>query len=415
MSSAPTFEAPSVDQLAALFPGYQIHGLIACGGMGAVYHAVQTSLDRAVAIKILPREFGSDASFRANFQTEAKSMARLNHPNLIGVYDFGEVDGMLYIIMEYVPGESLHHVSYGGRLKGGDAARIVAAICDGLAHAHENGVLHRDIKPANILLDAQARPKIGDFGLARPIGSREGENETVFGTPHYTAPEVLARPDAVDARADIFSVGVLLHQLLTGHVPEAVQGLPSVIAHCDIRFDEIVRKATNPMPEMRYRQAGQMAQELHAIAASLQRPHPAPTSTGAFRPHPTPTGTAAYRPVGNPSRRPVAGRSSTVVVKQSGGGAIKAIVAVVALIGVLYFITKPGGLTLKVVNGPDGKPVQQTETQAPETGHHAMAPIPAPSMLERAQQNNGAPSPSAGSSAAKPPSGPSSVFGTPTK
>ena len=415
MSSAPIFEAPSVDQLAALFPGYQIHGLIACGGMGAVYHAVQSSLDRAVAIKILPREFGSDASFRTNFQTEAKSMARLNHPNLIGVYDFGEVDGMLYIIMEYVPGESLHHASYGGRLKGSDAARIVAAICDGLAHAHENGVLHRDIKPANILLDSQARPKIGDFGLARPIGSREGENETVFGTPHYTAPEVLARPDAVDARADIFSVGVLLHQLLTGHVPEEVQGLPSVIARCDIRFDEIVRKATNPMPEMRYRDAGTMARELHALAASLNRPHPAPTATATgMRPRPTPTGTTAHRPGGNPSRRPVVGRSSTVVVKQSGSGAIKAIAAVAALAATLYFLTKPGGLTVKVVEGPDGKPVPQNT--APENGHHPMAPIPGgPSMLDRVQQADSAPPTPTPPPAAKGSTAPSSVFGSPTK
>lgn len=414
MSSAPTFQAPSVDQLAALFPGYQIHGLIACGGMGAVYHAVQTSLDRAVAIKILPREFCSDASFRSNFQTEAKSMARLNHPNLIGVYDFGEVDGMLYIIMEYVPGESLHHVSYGGKLKGADAARIVAAICDGLAHAHEHGVLHRDIKPANILLDAQARPKIGDFGLARPIGSREGENETVFGTPHYTAPEVLARPEAVDARADIFSVGVLLHQLLTGHVPEAVQGLPSVVARCDIRFDDIVRKATNPMPEMRYRSAALMAQELHALAASLHRPHPVPTATATgMRPRPTPTGTAAYRPGGNPTRRPVAGRSSTVVVKKSGTGAMTA-VAVVAVAAVAFFFLKPGGgLTVKVVQGPDGKPVEQTST--PENGQHTMAPIPGgPSMLDRVQQGGAtppAPTPAPSSQGTAP----SSVFGRTTK
>ncbi len=414
MSSAPTFQAPAADQLAALFPGYQIHGLIACGGMGAVYHAVQTSLDRAVAIKILPREFGSDPSFRSNFQTEAKSMARLNHPNLIGVYDFGEVDGMLYIIMEYVPGESLHHVSYGGRLTGVDAARVVAAICDGLAHAHEHGVLHRDIKPANILLDAQARPKIGDFGLARPIGSREGENEVVFGTPHYTAPEVLARPDAVDARADIFSVGVLLHQLLTGHVPEAVQGLPSVIARCDIRFDEIVRKATNPMPEMRYRDAGQMAQELHALTASLQRPRPTPTATttGGFRPHPVPTGTTGYRPGGNPSRRPVVGQSSTVVVKQSGGGAIKAIAAVIALLGALYFAK--GGLTVKVVKDANGNPVPPSQqAQTLQNGQHGMAPLPGgPSMLERVQQPGGAtPPPPPIQGSGEPPS----VFGSTNK
>jgi len=102
-----TFEAPGVEEVAALFPAYEVHSLIACGGMGAVYRATQRSLDREVAIKILPREFSNDQEFRSGFESEAKAMGKLNHPNLIGVYDFGEVDGMLFIVMEYVHGQSL--------------------------------------------------------------------------------------------------------------------------------------------------------------------------------------------------------------------------------------------------------------------------------------------------------------------
>ena len=268
---APTFEAPTIEQIAELFPNYEVVDLIACGGMGAVYQAVQRSLDRTVAIKILPREFGADPDFRQSFEDEAKAMAKLNHPSLIGVYDFGEVDGMLFIVMEYVAGGSLYQASHGKRIDPREAARIVAAVCDGLASAHEHGILHRDIKPANILLDLQARPKIGDFGLARPIGAHEDQTKTVFGTPHYTAPEVLDRPTAVDARADIFSIGVILHELLTGQLPANDPRLPSMISNCDIRFDTIVRTATNPMSELRYDDASVMARDLHELEQALGR------------------------------------------------------------------------------------------------------------------------------------------------
>ncbi len=260
-----TFLAPESADLAPFFPGYEIEGLIATGGMGAVYCAVQKSLERTVAIKILPQEFSQDAAFCAGFEAEAKAMARLNHPNLIGVYDFGEVNDMLYIIMEYVPGQSLFHSAHGQAIDPDEVIRLVSGICDGLAHAHANGIVHRDIKPSNILLDLNAQPKIGDFGLARPVERKAVEGEEIFGTPHYTAPEVCTSPASVDYRADIFSIGVLLHELLTGRLPADDPRPASVIIHCDPRFDAIIRRATDPLPERRYANAGEISKDLRAI------------------------------------------------------------------------------------------------------------------------------------------------------
>jgi serine/threonine protein kinase len=262
------FVAPDPAELAPLFPGYDIEGLIATGGMGAVYQALQRSLDRTVAIKILPQEFSQDEAFCTIFEAEAKAMAKLNHPNLIGVYDFGEVAGMLYIIMEYVPGQSVFHSANGVAIDPTEVVRLVTGICHGLAHAHENGVIHRDIKPSNILLDLEARPKIGDFGLARNTGQMVQEGEEIFGTPHYTAPEVVNAPQSVDHRADIFSLGVLLHELLTGRLPADDPRPPSVISRCSPRFDAIVRRATEELPARRYNSAMEMANDLQAIATT---------------------------------------------------------------------------------------------------------------------------------------------------
>jgi serine/threonine protein kinase len=268
-SSTPaSFVAPLPAELAPLFPGYEIEGLIATGGMGAVYRAVQKSLDRGVAIKILPQEFSRDESFCAIFESEAKAMARLNHPNLIGVYDFGEVAGMLYIIMEYVPGQSLFHAANGAAVDPASVIHLVSGICSGLAHAHQNGIIHRDIKPSNILLDSNGNPKIGDFGLARPIERQVQAGEVIFGTPHYTAPEVINAPQSVDHRADIFSVGVMLHELLTGRLPADDPRPASTIVMCDPRFDAIIRRATDLIPDRRYSDAREIVSDLQKIAAS---------------------------------------------------------------------------------------------------------------------------------------------------
>jgi serine/threonine protein kinase len=287
MSDSPSqvgFVAPDASDLAPFFPGYEIQGLIATGGMGAVYGAVQKSLERTVAIKILPTELSKDAAFCAGFEAEAKAMARLNHPNLIGVYDFGEVNGMLFIIMEFVPGQSIYHSAYGIAIDPKEVIRLVTGICDGLAHAHENGILHRDIKPSNILLDLNAQPKIGDFGLARPIERKIEEGEEIFGTPHYTAPEVVDAPHTVDYRADIFSVGVLLHELLTGKLPADDPRPASVISRCSPRFDAIIRRATQPLPSARYASAKELAADLRAIEASMTLGSPRTTPQAGPRP-----------------------------------------------------------------------------------------------------------------------------------
>ena len=309
------FLAPEPADLAPLFPGYEIQGLIATGGMGAVYCAVQKSLDRTVALKILPMEFSKDAAFCAGFEAEAKAMARLNHPNLIGVYDFGEVGGMLYIIMEFVPGKSVYHSAYGIAIDQKEVIRLVSGICDGLAHAHENGIIHRDIKPSNILLDLNAQPKIGDFGLARPIERKVEEGEEIFGTPHYTAPEVVNHPNSVDFRADIFSVGVLLHELLTGKLPASDPRPASTIVRCDPRFDTIVRRATQPLAAARYSSAKEISHDLQVIAASLVAKAP---GTAAL---------AVSRRV-HPARRPVPVRAK----KSSSAPMVLFLLAAVAAI-----------------------------------------------------------------------------------
>jgi serine/threonine protein kinase len=186
--SDPSLQAPSPEDLAELLPQYGIESFIAQGGMGAVYKGRQLSLDRDVAIKVLLYQFGEDTEFRESFTTEAKAMARLNHPNLLGVFDYGEVNGMPYLVMEYVEGGSLHEAAWNQVVDPAQAVAIVKGICDGLAHAHGHHIVHRDIKPSNILLTPQAQPKVADFGLAHATDSDVAG--LVMGTPGYTAPEV---------------------------------------------------------------------------------------------------------------------------------------------------------------------------------------------------------------------------------
>ncbi|NWK56129.1 protein kinase [Verrucomicrobiaceae bacterium N1E253] len=287
------FTPPSIEEIAALLPAYEILSFIAKGGMGAVYMANHISLDRKVAIKVLPRHFGEDEEFRTSFESEAKSMARLNHPNLVGIYDFGQVDGLLYIIMEMVEGPSLFDATHGNVLAPEEAAELTLKICQGLANAHEQGLLHRDVKPANILIDQYAEPKIGDFGLARPV--TDHDKDSAFGTPGYTAPEVVQNPYAVDQSTDLYAVGVILYELITSELPSIPYQPVTHTVPCSPEFDRIISKAMHPIPGKRYRSAEEMIDDLKPLLNAT----PAPTQTTALiTPSPAPTGP---RPASQPT------------------------------------------------------------------------------------------------------------------
>lgn len=271
----PTFVPPSLGELAPHFPGFEITSLIATGGMGAVYHAIQLSLNREVAIKVLPTALSTNAEFRSSFQAEARSMARLNHPNLITIYDFGTAGGMLYIIMEYVKGESLYQAARGIKVDPSQAVDIVLGLAEGLAHAHKAGLVHRDVKPANILLNVEAVPQIGDFGLA----ARSGNGALSMGTPDYLAPEVIAQPDLADKRADIYSTGVILFELLTAKLPREGAATPSAYVNVNADLDRICATSLQPNPTARYQRIEDFITDLKAWRTAKNSPSKAATRT----------------------------------------------------------------------------------------------------------------------------------------
>jgi serine/threonine protein kinase len=267
------FVPPSVEQMAKLFPQLEILGFIGKGGMGAVYKARQPALERFVALKILPPTVAGAAGFAERFSREARALARLVHPNIVAVYDFGQAGGLHYLIMEFVDGANLREVERAGRLAPAQALAIVPQICEALQFAHNEGIVHRDIKPENILLDKKGRVKITDFGIAKMIGQSAGKAsltgaKDVVGTPHYMAPEQIEHAALVDHRADIFSLGVVFYEMLTGELPLGKFQPPSQIVRVDVRLDEVVLHALEKEPERRYQQASEVKTQVETIATT---------------------------------------------------------------------------------------------------------------------------------------------------
>lgn len=274
-SSGRRWEPPSAEELQTALPKYIVTALIGCGGMGAVYRGRQESLDRDVAVKILPPDL-SDPSRAERFRNEALAMARLNHPGIVGVFDSGQTaDGLLYLVMEFVEGGDVLRLlkENGGKLRLVNALAVTAHVCDALHYAHERGVLHRDIKPANILLTTEGALKVADFGLAK-LTQQEGNGLTQsgmgIGTLAYMAPESLILGAGVDRRADVYAVGVMLYQMLTGRLPRGIFKPPSeLVPGLDPRLDDIVHKALQEDRELRFATTAEMRRAMDDI---LTRP-----------------------------------------------------------------------------------------------------------------------------------------------
>jgi tRNA A-37 threonylcarbamoyl transferase component Bud32 len=280
--------APAAD-IAALqsqLPKLEILELLGQGGMGAVYKARQRSLNRIVALKIIRPDNAADPSFGSRFEREAQALAQLNHPNIVTVHDFGHEGELYYLIMEYVDGVNLRQTMRAGRLSPQEALAIVPQICDALQFAHDHGIVHRDIKPENVLLDRHGRVKIADFGLAKLLGINSPDSvaltvtQHAVGTPRYMAPEQLDHPTAVDHRADIYSLGVVIYEMLTGELPVGHFPLPSERVQVDVRIDEVVLRALAKEPEKRFQKASQVKSGL-ASASSWPSPLPKPIAVTA--------------------------------------------------------------------------------------------------------------------------------------
>jgi tRNA A-37 threonylcarbamoyl transferase component Bud32 len=274
------FTAPAPADLVAHFPQLEIVELIGQGGMGAVYKARQTKLDRLVALKVLPPEWGTDPAFAERFAREARTLARLDHPHIVAVHDFGESGGLYYLVMEFVDGVNLREALRAGPLSQEQALAAVPQICDALQYAHEEGVVHRDVKPENILLDRKGRVKIADFGLAKLLNRPRAEftltgSRQVMGTADYMAPEQRLRPLEIDHRADIYSLGVVLYEMLTGELPLGRFAPPSARAGVDARLDEVVHRALETDPDRRYQSVSEVKTDVAAVAGG-RAPGPGP-------------------------------------------------------------------------------------------------------------------------------------------
>jgi serine/threonine protein kinase len=337
------FNPPTVAELAPLFPQLEILELIGKGGMGAVYKARQKQLDRIVALKILPPGIGDDPAFAERFAREAKALAKLNHPGIVTLYEFGQVgragsplpaagglptdagahgvtrstseaasghqpstlnSQLFYFLMEFVDGVNLRQLLAGSRISAREALAIVPQICDALQFAHDQGIVHRDIKPENILMDRRGRVKVADFGLAKIVGTERGsvsrsgdeiegahkqpaapvtgqsaadhrpalqeltDAGKVMGTPQYMSPEQIHAPGEVDHRADIYALGVVFYQMLTGELPGKKLEAPSKKVQIDVRLDEIVLRALEKKPELRYQQVSEVKTMVETIVAT---------------------------------------------------------------------------------------------------------------------------------------------------
>jgi predicted Ser/Thr protein kinase len=296
--AAANIDIADAAEVARRLPQFEIMELLGRGGMGVVYKARQIQLDRIVALKILPPEDAASPGFIERFRREARSLGKLSHPNIVNVHDFGDTNGLYYFVMEFVDGVNLREMIRAHRLTAAEALAVVPKICDALQFAHEEGIVHRDIKPENVLIDKKGRVKIADFGLAKLLGREEIDprltvSGATLGTPRYMAPEQVEKPGSVDHRADIYSLGVVFYEMLTGELPMGRFAPPSQKVRIDVRLDEIVLHALERDVDLRYQHASEVRDDVERVTSN---PAAAQGTSGAPLTPPTPASRSSPPP-----------------------------------------------------------------------------------------------------------------------
>lgn len=252
-------------QAEQMFHGMRILQQIDRGGMGLLYKAREIATGKIVALKILPPERATDPQFGGRFAREAKALASLSHPNIVAIRNFGTERDLYFLSMEFISGISLRKYMAGRALPLGETLPVLTQLLDALQYAHEQGVVHRDIKPENLILDRTGRLKVMDFGLAKlRSDSLAGLTDTFthLGTDRYRAPEQVSNPKGVDHRADIYSTGVVLFEMLTGRLPAL--GSPALP---DARMQHVVSKALAVKPEERFQTVAEFRDEILSATA----------------------------------------------------------------------------------------------------------------------------------------------------
>src|SRR2546423_3770322 len=288
---------------------YELEELVGTGGMSTVYRAHDRLLDRKFALKILHEHYGNDDTYVARFRHEARAVAALSHPNIVTVIDRGDQDGRQFIVFEYGEGENLKRVGERGPLPVATALELALQVARGLSFAHQQGLVHRDVKPQNVLLNGDGQAKVTDFGIARSLDVQHGMTQTgtVLGTSEYIAPEQ-AQGQRVDEHTDVYSLGVVLYELLTNEVPFSGENFVAVaMRHInepppsvrdkrpDVspRLDAAVQRAMAKQPEDRFQTMAEFCRELEANLAEAQ-------GTAVMAPPPKVRRAPAPRPAANP-------------------------------------------------------------------------------------------------------------------
>jgi len=336
------------DQIAPHFPQLEILECLGRGGMGVVYKARQKSLSRFVALKLLAPERVRDTQFAERFTREAQALAALNHPNIVTIYDFGQAGGFYFLLMEFVDGLNLRQLLRTRKFTPEEALAIVPPLCDALQFAHDRGIIHRDIKPENLLLDKAGRVKVADFGIAKMLGTvnvrgnagepaaSENATQTAVGTPGYSAPEQQTDPQRVDSRADIYSLGVVFYEMLTGELPRKPIEPPSRKVQIDVRLDEVVLRSLEQNPELRFQQVSEVKTMVETIIGNAGVPPAEP----------------AVRPVSPGKSLPAASSSTTRTQHEQKGQQRMHRPTSVTVFGILNIVKAGFGIFLTITSIP---------------------------------------------------------------